>query len=99
VLGKAGLLNIVAVSAYVLLILFLLVVSVGYDEGASNWRLGPIAAETIVLALLLFLPFLLPRRCRSRSSPARPPSSSARCTSGSSARRKRSPSSPTRPIC
>jgi osmoprotectant transport system substrate-binding protein len=59
--GRAGLLNVLAVSAYLLIILFLLVVSVGYDEEANGWRLGPIAAETIVLALLLFLPFLLPR--------------------------------------
>jgi glycine betaine/choline ABC-type transport system substrate-binding protein len=58
---RVGALNVAFAAAYVLLILFLLAVSIGYDPDRATWRLGPIEPETIVLALLLFLPLILPR--------------------------------------
>jgi osmoprotectant transport system substrate-binding protein len=56
-----GGLRVALVVAYEGLILFLLALSLGFDDEAGVWRLGPVGAETIVLALLLFLPLLLPR--------------------------------------
>jgi glycine betaine/choline ABC-type transport system substrate-binding protein len=58
---KTSTLSLLLVAAYVLLILFLLVLSLGYDAERSAWRLHAVEAESIVLALLLFLPVLLPR--------------------------------------
>jgi hypothetical protein len=51
----------ILIALYVVLILFLLAVSVGWDPDSREWRLGSISGETIVLALLLFLPAILPR--------------------------------------
>jgi osmoprotectant transport system substrate-binding protein len=61
IVQRGSSLDVLVVLAYEFIILFLLVVSVGFDADRSVWRLGPITAVTIVLALLLFLPVLLPR--------------------------------------
>jgi glycine betaine/choline ABC-type transport system substrate-binding protein len=53
-----GWVKIIGLSAYELLILFLLTVSLGHQGG--SWRVGSINVVTIVLALLLFLPVVLP---------------------------------------